>query len=149
MTPEKIRRGGGVITVVSVLVTASLVAAGCSSASPAVAVGQPTPKSGEITFYLSLPSSTTALDEAATKVSTPGSAQYRRFMSVDSAASKFGATDAQLSTIAQSVSGLGLQFTADPTKLFARVTGSAKQWQTALGAPLSTKAATASSPFTT
>ena len=150
MAPEKTCRGGGVITAISVLVTASLLAAGCSSASPPpVAVSQPTPKSGEITFYLSLPSSTTALDEAATKVSTPGSAQYRHFMSLNSAASQFGATDAQLSTIAQSVSGLGLQFTADPTRLFGRVTGSAKQWQTALGAALSMKPATASSPFAT
>ena len=112
-------------------------------------VSQPTPKSGEITFYLSLPSSTTALDEAVTKVSMPGSAQYRHFMSLGSAASQFGATNAQISAVAQSVSGLGLQFTADPTRLFGRVTGSAKQWQSALGAPLSTKAATASSPFIT
>jgi kumamolisin len=143
------RGGGGVITVISALVTASLLASGCSSGTPPVAVSQPTPKSGEITFYLSLPSSTTALDEATTKVSTPGSAQYRHFMSLGSAASQFGATDTQLSAIAQSVSSLGLQFTADPTRLFGRMTGSAKQWQTALGAPLSTKAATASSPFTT
>jgi hypothetical protein len=71
------------------------------------------------------------------------------FMSLNSAASQFGASDAQLSTIAQSVSGLGLQFTADPTRLFGRVTGSAKQWQTALGAALSMKPATASSPFAT
>ena len=149
MAPEKTCRGGGVITVISVLVTASLLASGCSSGTPPVPVSQPTPKSGEITFYLSLPSSTTALDQAATKVSTPGSAQYRHFMSLGSAASQFGATDAQLSAIDQSVSGLGLQFTADPTRLFGRVTGTAKQWQTALGAPLSTKAATASSPFTT
>jgi subtilase family serine protease len=32
--------------------------------------------------------------------------------------------------------------------LFARVTGSAKQWQTALGTPLTEQAATASNPFT-
>src|ERR1700733_12711087 len=138
MAPEKICRGGGVIAVISVLVTASLLASGCSSGSPPVPVSQPTPKSGEITFYLSLPSSTTALDEAADGVSMPGSAQYRHFMSLASAASKFGATNAQLSAIASSVSGLGLQFTADPTRLFGRVTGSAKQWQAALGASLST-----------
>jgi kumamolisin len=148
MAPEKTCRGG-VITVLAVLVTASLLASGCSSTSPPVPVSQPTPKSGEITFYLSLPSSTTALDEAVTKVSMPGSAQYRHFMSLGSAASQFGATNAQISAVAQSVSGLGLQFTADPTRLFGRVTGSAKQWQSALGAPLSTKAATASSPFIT
>jgi kumamolisin len=152
MAPEQTGRGGGVITVITalaVLVTASLLASGCSSGSPPVPVSQPTPKSGEITFYLSLPSSTTALDEAVNGVSMPGSAQYRHFMSLGSAASKFGATNAQLSAIASSVSGLGLQFTADPTRLFGRVTGSAKQWQAALGAPLSTKAATASNPFTT
>ena len=112
-------------------------------------VSQPAPKSGEITFYLSLPSSATALGEAVTKVSMPGSAQYRHFMSLGSAASQFGATNAQISAVAQSVTSLGLQFTADPTRLFGRVTGSAKQWQSALGAPLSTKAATASNPFIT
>jgi kumamolisin len=148
MAPEKTCRGG-VITVIAVLVTASLLASGCSSTSPPVPVSQPTPKSGEITFYLSLPSSTTALDEAVTKVSMPGSAQYRHFMSLGSAASQFGATNAQISAVAQSVTGLGLQFSADPTRLFGRVSGSAKQWQSALGAPLSTKAATASSPFIT
>jgi hypothetical protein len=152
MAPEKLCRGGGVITVITVLVVlvaASLLASGCSSASPPVSVSQPPPKSGEITFYLSLPSSATALEEAVTKVSMPGSAQYRHFVSLNSAASQFGATDAQLSAVAQSVSSLGLQFTADPTRLFGRVTGTAKQWQTALGASLSTKAATASSPFIT
>jgi kumamolisin len=150
MAPEKKKcRGDGVIAVVAVLATASLLASGCSSTSPPVSVSQPTPKSGEITFYVSLPSSTTALDEAVTKVSMPGSAQYRHFMSLDSAASQFGATNAQISAVAGSVTSLGLQFTADPTRLFGRVTGTAKQWQTALGAPLSTKAATASSPFIT
>jgi kumamolisin len=148
MAPGKTCRGG-VITVLAVLVTASLLASGCSSTSPPVPVSQPTPKSGEITFYLSLPSSTTALDEAVTKVSMPGSAQYRHFMSLGSAASQFGATNAQISAVDQAVTGLGLQFSADPTRLFGRVTGSAKQWQSALGAPLSTKAATASSPFIT
>ena len=136
------------VTVLVVLAGAGLLASGCSS-SPPVPVSQPAPKSGEITFYLSLPSSTTALDDAEVKVSTPGSAQYRHFMSLDSAASQFGATDAQISAVATSVDGLGLNFEADPTRLFGRVTGTAKQWQAALGAPLSTKAATATSPFTT
>jgi subtilase family serine protease len=126
MAPEKKKcRGGGVITVVAVLATASLLASGCSSTSPPVSVSQPTPKSGEITFYVSLPSSTTALDEAVTKVSMPGSAQYRHFMSLDSAASQFGATNAQISAVTGSVTSLGLQFTADPTRLFGRVTGTA------------------------
>jgi len=147
MELEKIRRGGGLITALIVLVTAAL-ASGCSSASPPVPVAQPTPAKGEITFYLSLPGSTTALDDDAAKVFMPGSSQYRHFTSLASAASQFGATDAQISAVAQSVSGLGLQFAADPTRLFGRVIGTAQQWQKALGTPLSTQAATASSPFT-
>jgi len=130
MAPGKLCRGGGVITVITVLVVlaaASVLASGCSSTSTPVSVSQPPPKSGEITFYLSLPSSATALEEAVTKVSVPGSAQYRHFVSLNSAASQFGATDAQLSAVAQSVSSLGLRFTADPTRLFGRVTGTAKQ----------------------
>jgi hypothetical protein len=51
--------------------------------------------------------------------------------------------------VAKSVRTLGLQFAADPTRLFGRVTGSTQQWQAALGAALSKQGATASSPFIT
>jgi len=95
------------------------------------------PKTGEVTFYLSLPSSAAALSEAATKVGTPGSSDYRRFSSLDAAARQFGATDAQIDTVAESIKTLGLQFAADPTRLFGRVTGSTQQWQAALGTALS------------
>jgi Subtilase family len=70
-------------------------------------------------------------------------------LSLDKAARQFGATDTQIDTVAKSVNTLGLQFAADPTRLFGRVTGSPQQWQTALGTPLSTQAATAAGPFIT
>ena len=107
----------------------------------------PVRKTGEITFYLSLPASTAGLSRAAAKVATPGSSTYRRFSSLATAARQFGATDAQINAIAGSVQSLGLQFAADPTRLFARMTGSAKQWQAALGTPLTEQPATASNPF--
>jgi subtilase family serine protease len=109
----------------------------------------PVPKTGEITFYLSLPASMAGLSDAAAKVATPGSSNYRHFSSLASAAGQFGATDAQINTIAKSVQTLGLQFAADPTRLFARVSGSTKQWRAALGIPLTERAATASNPFIT
>jgi subtilase family serine protease len=112
-------------------------------------VSLPVPKTGEVTFYLSLPGSTTGLSQAVAGVTTPGSSVYRHFSSLDKAARQFGATDAQINTVAKSISTLGLQFAGDPTRLFGRVTGSTQQWQTALGTPLSKKAATASSPFIT
>ena len=136
------------------LVAAVLLASACTSGcsrqpqrNPAVFI--PAARSGEVTFYLSLPSSTAALAGAAVKVSMPGSPNYRRFVSLDAAASRFGATDAQIKTVADAVKGLGLNFAVDPTRLFARVSGSIEQWKAALGAPLAQRAANASNPFTT
>jgi Pro-kumamolisin, activation domain/Subtilase family len=114
-----------------------------------VPVSLPAPESGEVTFYLSLPSSKAALDKAAVSVSTPGSSQYRHFSSLGKAARQFGATNAQINAVAAAMSRVGLRFAADPSRLFGRVTGSARQWRVALGVPLSRRAATASSPFVT
>jgi subtilase family serine protease len=136
------------------LVAAVLLASACTSGGsrqpqPNPAVFIPAARSGEVTFYLSLPSSRAALAEAAVNVSMPGSPHYRRFASLDAAASRFGATDAQIKSVADSVKGLGLNFAVDPTRLFARVSGSLEQWKAALAAPLAQRAANASNPFTT
>jgi subtilase family serine protease len=136
------------------LVAAVLLTSACTSGGPARPqrnpnVFMPAARSGEVTFYLSLPGKTAALAQAAVNVSMPGSPNYRRFVSLDAAASQFGATDAQINTAADAVKGLGLNFAADPTKLFARVSGSTEQWMAALGAPLAQHPAKASNPFTT
>ncbi len=131
------------------LVVLSLLVFACRSSGPRASVSLPAPKAGEVTFYLSLPSSTAELGEAAVKVATPGSPDYRHFSSLDEAARRFGATDAQINAVAKSVKTLGLHFAADPTRLFGRVTGSTRQWQAALEATLSKQGATASSPFIT
>jgi subtilase family serine protease len=135
----------------AVLAAVSASASGCTShgAGPAVPVSLPAPKTGAVTFYLSLPASTSGLSDAAAEVATPGLSNYRHFSSLATAAGQFGATDAQINTIAKSVHTLGLQFAADPTRLFGRVTGSTQQWQAALGTPLIVQAATASNPFIT
>jgi subtilase family serine protease len=148
MAPDRVRRGSGAVIV---LVAVSLLAFGCTASTtrPPVPVSLPVPRSGQITFYLSLPSSASALGKAVARVAAPGAAQYRHFTSPDQAARQFGATGAQITAVAQAISRLGLRFAADPTRLFGRVTGSARQWKAALRAPLSTQAATASSPFTT
>src|SRR5215211_6567385 len=127
----------------------ALLASACVPATARAPVSLPVPKTGDVTFYLSLPSSIAGLSTAAAKAGTPGASGYRHFSSLDQAARQFGATDAQINTVAKSVETLGLQFAADPTRLFGRVTGSAAQWQAALGTPLSAQAATASSPFIT
>jgi subtilase family serine protease len=115
----------------------------------AYAAPLPTPQPNEITYYLSLPTNAAGLDAAANAVSTPGSTRYRHFSTLVNAGDQFGASDAQIARVSASVQKLGLQFAPDPTRLFGRVTGTTRQWATALGTPLSVTAATASSPFTT
>ena len=135
---------------VAALAAASLLAAGCAPTAASAPVSLPVPKAGDVTFYLSLPAtSLTGLSTAAANAGTPGSSAYRQFSSLAQAAGQYGATDAQINTIAKSIGTLGLQFTADPTRLFGRVTGSTSQWQAALGAPLSAQPGTPSSPFIT
>jgi subtilase family serine protease len=136
------------------VIAAVFLASACTSGSPAQsrhnpAVFIPAATSGAITFYLSLPSSTPALAQAAIDASTPGTANYRHFVSLDAAGSRFGATDAQITTVVDAVKSLGLTIAVDPTRLFARVSGSIEQWNAALGAPLRQRAASASNPFTT
>jgi subtilase family serine protease len=135
--------------IAAVVVVVWLVVSGCSSGGTRAPVSLPVPKAGEVTFYLSLPSSTSGLSQAAARVATPGSSQYRHFSSLEQAARQFGASDAQINTVAKSIKTVGLRFAADPTRLFGRVIGSTQQWQAALGAPLSKQAAAASSPFIT
>ena len=143
-------RAYAVLATITVLAAVTVLASGCTSSGPAPPlVSLPAPTAGEVTFYLSLPISTARLDQAAEQAAMPGSPTYRHFISLATAASRFGATDAQIDPIAQSVRSLGLQYAADPTRLFARVTGSPEQWQAALGTPLTEQAATALNPFTT
>src|SRR3984957_21114903 len=119
------------LAIITVLAVVTTLASGCTSSGPTPAppppVSVPVPGTGEITLYLSLPASTAGLDQSAAKAAMPRSATYRRFMSPAAAASRFGATDTQIEPVAKSVQGVGLQFAADPTRLFARATGSAQQ----------------------
>jgi subtilase family serine protease len=136
------------------LLLVALLAAGCTSGTSRTSstpspLSLPQPQTGGVTFYLSLPASMTSLQQAATGAATPGSSTYRHFTSLAAAGRRFGATDAQITAVATSVRSLGLQFAADPSRLFGRVTGTTQQWQTALGAPLTYQAATASTPFIT
>jgi subtilase family serine protease len=132
-----------------VTLLAAALACACSKSTPTAQASLPTPAAGAITFYLSLPSSTTNLLSAAQSAGTPGASQYRHFSTPATAAAQFGATDAQINAASKSITGLGLQFAADPSRLFARVTGTTTSWQKALGTPLAVQTATASSPFTT
>ena len=68
---RKTCRGG--FPVAAALVVVPLLASACMSSSPRARVSLPVPKTGEVTFYLSLPGSTAGIGEAAAEVATPGS----------------------------------------------------------------------------
>ncbi|MGW6281314.1 S53 family peptidase [Kribbella sp. NPDC055071] len=135
-------RAGGFVAIAMLL-------SACTPDPAASPVSLPSPAAGVVTFYVSLPSSTTALLQAATAVATPGSGQYRHFPKESEVGAKYGASDAQIKDVTASITKLGLQFAADPSRLFGRVSGTTSQWETALGTPLTVQAASASSPFTT
>jgi hypothetical protein len=53
------------LATITVFAAVSVLASGCASSRPApAAVYLPVPKTGEVTFYLSLPASTAGLDQA-------------------------------------------------------------------------------------
>jgi subtilase family serine protease len=137
-----------VLAAVSVVAAVAALCAASTSPPADPPVSLPVPRAGGVTFYLSLPSAP-GLSDAAAEVGTPGSSNYRHFSSLTTAARRFGAAAAQINTIAKSVRTLALQFAADPTLLFGRVTGSSTQWQAALGTALTVRTATASNPFIT
>ncbi|MEU4221625.1 S53 family peptidase [Actinoplanes sp. NPDC026623] len=107
-----------------------------------------TPKAGLVTFYLRLPYHSARLMRAATRANTPGPG-YRHFLSAAQAGRQFGATDKDIARVSAAVTTLGLSFAADPSRLFARVYGTAMQWQEALGVPLGRKPGSTDNPFLT
>jgi hypothetical protein len=146
MTQQRVRY----LSAFAAALVVSSLSYGCAPGPAGAPVSLPVPRPGDVTFYLSLPSAPVAgLYAAASSAAIPGSSEYRHVSSLDQAAHQFGATDTQINTVAASIAILGLQFAADPTRLFARVTGSTSQWQAASGVPLSVQPGTASSPFIT
>ncbi|HKQ43628.1 MAG TPA: S53 family peptidase [Pseudonocardia sp.] len=144
------------------LTTAAVLLAACGTSAPGGSGGSapppphtdlPVPRADAITFYLSLPgppgnSLTGALADAAFAASTPGNPQYRHFSSLADVAARFGASEAQIDAADKAIRAAGLEFAADPTRLFARVSGTPERWAAALKAPLQEQAATTDSPFT-
>jgi subtilase family serine protease len=80
-------------------------------------------------------------------VAMPGNPNYRRFPSIAELASKYGASAATMRGVVSGIAKTGLSAVVDPSQLFARVSGTAAQWSSALQTPLTEQPATANSPF--
>ena len=149
---ERLRRLG------ALLAAAVVGLSGCTATAPSGSppapphTDLPVPRADAVTFYLSLPgpsaNSAAELASAAFAAATPGNPAYRHFSTLADAAARFGASDAQIDAVDRAVRAEGLESAADPTRLFARVSGTPDQWAAALKTPLQEQPATADSPFT-
>jgi hypothetical protein len=117
-------------------VVAAVVLAGCGTSAPNSEPRAPAPPHTDLpkptadaaTFYLSLPgpsgnSTAGPLADAAFAAATPGNPQYRHFPSLADIAARFGDSGAQIDAADRAIRAAGLEFAADPSRLFARVSG--------------------------
>ena len=102
-----------------------------------------------LTFLAALPHRAAALEQAATAISTPGSPSFRKYLSVDEAAQRYGATGAQITAVREAARSLGLQARIDPTGLLVRFSGPVSAWEKAMGAPVQFTPAMAGKPYDT
>lgn len=117
----------------------ALVATGASAsnADPRSSVAVPPQiaanPSTEITFFMGLPYDAKGLERQARAASDPRSATFRHYLTVSEAAERFGATDEAITRLEGAARALGLTSVPDPTRLFARVTGTVAAWEKAMG----------------
>lgn len=87
----------------------------------------------EVTFFVGLPYDARGLEQEARAVSDPSSAAFRRYLPVMEAATRFGATPEAIAVLRAAARSLDLRVVPDPTRLFARVTGTVAAWEKAMG----------------
>ena len=93
-------------------------------------------KSPRITFYLGLERPEREARAAFFAVQAPSSPTYRRFSAPAELASRYGAAPATVAKLRGAVRDAGLGFALDPSRVFARVSGSQPRLERFLGAPL-------------
>ncbi len=109
-----------------------------ADAAPVASAGEWSPSAADpdVTFTVGLPYDRGRLQRAVKRVSTPGSAEYRRFLSLSEAAARYGATPAQRAALIAWAARRGMSVRFDATGLTARVTGPASAWERVYGKEL-------------
>ena len=105
------------------------------------------PSDASVTFLAGLPYRDKALEQAAKDISTPGNPDFRRHLSVEQAAQRFGASDAAITKVRKAAKRLGLQVEIDPTRMVARLTGSVATWEKVMGSTIQYQPAQEGSPY--
>ena len=89
-----------------------------------MAAATPAPR---VTFYFGLKRPEASAAAAFFAVSQPGSPSYRRFLSLNQVAARYGASRATRSAFERAIARLGLSAQIDPSGVFARVSGTVSQ----------------------
>lgn len=100
-----------------------------------------------ITFLAELPHRQQALEQAASAISDPSSASFRDYLSVEQAARRFGASDAQVRKVRSAARQLGLTASIDPTRLVTRISGTVSAWEKAMGTQITYQPSAPGSPY--
>jgi kumamolisin len=106
------------------VLAACLLAAAGGGAPPAAMAASP-----EITFYFGLERPEARARAAFDAVGTPGSASYRRFVTVGEAGRRYGARPRTVAAVRRIALRHGLSARVDRSRVFARVRGSVQQFE--------------------
>ena len=109
-----------------VVVSCLLAGATVLAVMPAVAAAKRSPT---ITFYFGLKRAELRAESAFWAMGRPGSPTYRRFLSVRQISSRYGASPATRSAFLRGMSALGVRAQIDPSGVFARVSGTVRQFE--------------------
>ncbi|MFD6698365.1 MULTISPECIES: protease pro-enzyme activation domain-containing protein [unclassified Microbacterium] len=142
----------GVTLAVVATVAATFAGAGAASAAPPPPSPIPNstpgwlshatkggPANGAVSarVYLAPAGGMDALSALATAVSTPGSAQYRKFLSADQYHARFDAPQATVDAVTSWLQGAGLKTTVDPSHRYVDVKGGVGNANKAFGVTIS------------
>jgi subtilase family serine protease len=106
------------------------------AANPAPPEQRAPDPSTPITFFVGLPFDSAGLSQQARDVSDPVSAAFGLYLSPRQIAGRFGATAAAETALAKAARSAGLQSAIDPTRMFARLTGTVATWEKLIGIPV-------------
>lgn len=101
-----------------------------------LSAAQPVPGKTKVSLYVGLDRPEKKARKALRQVSDPTSPQYRHFPSRNTVAKKYGASSSTIAAARKALRKYGLSLHPDPTRVFARVSGTAKQMKKWVGVPV-------------
>lgn len=129
------------------LVAAGALGLGALVAVPASGAPAPAVDDPSVTFLVGLPRDSAGLQAAATKRATPGTLEYRDFMTLAEAATAYGATDDSIRALRRVARKAGVTVRVDTSRMLARLTAPLSTWEGIYGADFTAQQPTPTLPY--